>query len=58
MLANLTGLGRFLSYTDRGLVKEFGRHALDLSRQVRQESQEALEKCGRPVLHVDGPSVC
>jgi hypothetical protein len=58
MLANLTGLGRFLSYTGRGLVKEFGRHALELSRQVRQESQEAFEKSGRPVIHVEGPSVC
>jgi hypothetical protein len=36
MLANVTGLGRFLSYTDRGLVKEFGKHALDRRDGVKE----------------------
>ena len=58
MLANVTGLGRFLRATDRGLAKEFGKHALELSRQVRQESQQVIEKAGRPVVHLDSPSVC
>ena len=58
MLANLTGLGRFLGYTGRGLAKDFGRHALALSREVRQQAQAAFEASGRPVVHVDSPSVC
>jgi hypothetical protein len=58
MLANVTGLDRFLGYTGRGLRKEFGKHALELSRQVRQQSQQAFETSQRPVIHVDSPSVC
>jgi hypothetical protein len=58
MLANVTGLDRFLNATGRGLVKEFKEHALELSRQVRQQSQEAFERTGRPVVHLESPRVC
>src|SRR5665213_2116985 len=56
MLANVTGLGHFLSYTGR-LFKDFKQHALDLSRQVRGDSLKVAEDAGRPIEHVNGPSV-
>lgn len=56
MLANVTGLGRFLSYT-RHLLKDFGKYAHELSRQVRAASLAVAESAGRPVVHVNGPSV-
>jgi hypothetical protein len=57
MLANVTGLGRFLGYTGR-LLKDFAGHAHDLSRQVRAASLAVAESAGRPVQHLIGPSVC
>jgi len=57
MLANVTGLSRFLGYTGRWMVKDFGKYALELSQQVREESQKALESLNRPVVHVDNPNV-
>lgn len=56
MLANVTGLGRFLSYTGH-LFKDFGKYALELSRQVRGASLEVAESAGRPVVHLDNPLV-
>jgi hypothetical protein len=51
MLANVTGLFRFLCYRGR-LLKHFGDYALDLSRQVRAASLAVAEQAGRPA----GPS--
>lgn len=56
MLANTTGLFRFLGLTGR-LLKDFGAHALGLSRQVRADSLSAAEASGRPVVHLDSPAV-
>ena len=56
MLANVTGLGRFLSYTGH-LFKDFGKYALELSRQVRGESLAVAGSAGRPVVHLNDPSV-
>src|SRR5207248_144950 len=57
MLANVTGLGRFLSYTGR-LLKDFGKFALESSRIVREASLEVAEAAGRPVVHLPSASVC
>lgn len=57
MLANVTGLGRFLSGTDRGLCKDFRNHALAMSRQVVAGAKQAIEKTGRPLIPVDSPSI-
>src|SRR6267378_5735083 len=57
MLANVTGLANFLSYTGH-LFKDFGQYALQLSRQVRDASLGAAESAHRPVVHLDSPSVC
>lgn len=56
MLANVTGLCRFLSGTGRGLAKEFRVHAPEMSRQVREQSQRVMEEAGRPVIHLNNPS--
>jgi hypothetical protein len=56
MLANVTGLGRFLSST-RHLMKDFGKYAHELSQQVRAASLAVAESAGRPVVHLNGPSV-
>jgi hypothetical protein len=56
MLANVTGLDRFLNGQGRGLVKDFKEQALEFSRQVRGQSQEAFERTGRPVVHLQGPA--
>jgi hypothetical protein len=56
MLANVTGLGHFLSYTGH-LLKDFGSHALDLSRRVRAASLEVAQAAGRPIEHLRSPSV-
>lgn len=55
MLANVVGLGRFLSYTHH-LMKDFGGYAHELSRQVRAASLAVAEAAGRPVIHLNGPS--
>ena len=56
MLANVTGMFRFLCYT-RHLLKDFGAYAQQLSRKVRFESLARAEALGRPVVHLDSPSV-
>src|SRR5687767_11675777 len=55
MLANVTGMFRFLCYTGR-LLKDFGDYAQGLSRRVRADSLAAAESAGRPVVHLDSPS--
>jgi hypothetical protein len=57
MLANVKGLGNFLSYTGR-LLKDFKQHALNFSQQVRAASLQVAESAGRPVVHLDSPAVC
>jgi hypothetical protein len=57
MLANVAGLGNFLSYTGH-LFKDFGQYVQELSRKVRSASLAAAETAGRPVVHLDSPSVC
>jgi hypothetical protein len=56
MLANLTGMSSFLSYTGH-LLKDFGDYAQEVSRQVRAASLAAAETAGRPVVHLDSPLV-
>ena len=56
MLAHVTGLGLFLSYTGR-LFKDFGKYVVEQSRQVRAASLAAAEAAGRPVEHLMSPSV-
>lgn len=56
MLANVTGLSRFLCYTGH-LFKDFGQYALQLSRQVRAASLQVAESSGRPVQYLDSPSI-
>jgi hypothetical protein len=56
MLANVTGLSNFLSYTGH-LLKDFGQYALQLSREVRAASLAVVEAAGRPVVHLNGPSL-
>jgi hypothetical protein len=56
MLANLTGMNNFLSYT-RHKLKDFGDYAQQVSRQVRSASLEAAESAGRRVVHLDSPQV-
>ena len=56
MLANLTGMGRFLSYTGH-LLKDFGDYAQQVSRQVRNQSLAAAESAGRPVVHLNSALV-
>ena len=57
MLANVCGMGRFLSYTGR-LLKDFGTFVEQSSQMIRQASLEVAESSGRPVVHVRSPSVC
>jgi hypothetical protein len=54
MLANLTGMNRFLECT-RHRLKEFGEYAQQVSRQVRAASLAVAESAGRPVVHLDSP---
>jgi len=56
MLANAAGMFRFLCYTGH-LLKDFGTHALELSRRVRSASLARAEAVGRPVVHLNSPSV-
>jgi hypothetical protein len=55
MLANLTGMTRFLSYRGH-LFKDFGAYALQVSRRVRQEALAVVERVDRPVVHLDSPT--
>jgi hypothetical protein len=56
MLANLTGMNNFLSYTHHKL-KDFGDYAHQVSRQVRSASLEMAESTGRPVVPLDSPRI-
>jgi len=56
MLANVTGFFRFLCYTGH-LLKDFGKYALQTSRQVRQQALWAAESAGRPVISLDSPTI-
>jgi hypothetical protein len=58
MLANAAGLGRFLRFSGRRLLKDFGAHAEELSRRTRAGSLKVAEEAGRPVLHLQNPGVC
>jgi hypothetical protein len=58
MLAHVAGLWKFLSFTGRSYLKDFGAHAEALSRQVRAASLAAAEQTGRPVVHLASPGVC
>jgi hypothetical protein len=57
MLANVDGLGKFLSFTGR-LFKDFKHHAHSLSQQVREAALAVAQAANRPVVHLDSPSVC
>jgi len=54
MLANLTGMNNFLSYTHHKL-KDFGDYAQQASRQIRSASLEVAESAARRVVHLDNP---
>ena len=56
VLASVSGLNRFLSCTGH-LLKDFGDYALRLSREVRGASLAVAEAAGRPVEHLNGPSI-
>ena len=56
MLANAAGMFGFLCYTGH-LLKDFGAYALELSRKVRADSLARAQALGRPVVHLDSPSV-
>jgi hypothetical protein len=58
MLANVAGLWCFLRSTGRGLLKDFGRHAEELSQETRNRSLAVAEAAGRPVVHLQSPHVC
>jgi len=58
MLANVPGLWRFLRSTGRVLLKDFGGHAEELSRETRKQSLAVAESQGRPVVHLASPGVC
>lgn len=57
MLANVVGLGRFMSYGGT-LLKEFGHWAEGLSRQVREASLAVAQASGRPLEHLRSSSIC
>lgn len=57
MLANVTGMNRFLSYTGH-LLKDFGDYAYELSQQVRNASLQLAQTLGRPIVHLSSPRVC
>lgn len=56
MLANVTGLSRFLGYTGH-LFKDFGKYAHELSQQTRAASVAVAEATGRPIVPVSNPSI-
>jgi len=55
MLANLTGMTRFLSYRGH-LFKDFGKYAQETSRRVREQALAVVERADRPVVHLDSPT--
>jgi hypothetical protein len=56
MLANLTGMRRFLGYRGR-LLKDFASYAQETSRLVRKEALAVVEGAGRPVVHLESCSI-
>jgi hypothetical protein len=56
MLANVVGLGRFMSYTGR-LLKHFGQWAHESSQLVRAASLATAESVDRPVVHLASASI-
>ncbi|MGD0461261.1 MAG: hypothetical protein ABSB74_02115 [Tepidisphaeraceae bacterium] len=54
MLANLTGMMRFLCYTGH-LLKDFGKYARETSSRVRQQALAVVERADRPVIYLDSP---
>jgi hypothetical protein len=58
MLANVPGLWRFLRYTGRAFLKDFGKHAEELSQETRKQSLAVAEAQGWPVVHLQSPNVC
>ncbi len=56
MLANLTGMNRFLSYRGR-LLKDFAGYAKETSQLVRKEALAVVESAGRPVVHLESCSI-
>lgn len=57
MLANVEGLFKFFCYTGR-LLKHFKSYVHELSQRVRAASLETAQTSGRPVVHLDSPTVC
>jgi hypothetical protein len=58
MLANVPGLWQFLRSTGRVLLKDFGRHAEELSQATRDQSLAVAQAQGRPVEHLQSPNIC
>jgi hypothetical protein len=56
MLANLTGMSRFLEYRQHKL-KDFAGYAKQVSRQIRSASLAVAEGLGRAVVHLQSPMV-
>jgi hypothetical protein len=56
LLANVSGLRRFLSYTHH-LLKDFGKFAPECSRVIREASLEVARDQDRPVVHLPSPSI-
>jgi len=56
VLASVSGLKQFLSCKNH-LLKYFGDYTKRLSRDVREASQAVAEAAGRPVVHLNGPSI-
>jgi hypothetical protein len=57
MLANVVGMGRYLSYSGI-LLKEFGDYAKQVSAQVRKSSLALAESSQRPLEHLSSPHIC
>jgi hypothetical protein len=56
VLASVSGLCKFLKCTGH-LFKDFGKYAEKVSRMARSESLAVAEAAGRPVEHLNGPSI-
>lgn len=56
VLASVNGLCKFLKCTGH-LFKDFGKYAEKVSGTVRSQSLAVAEAAGRPVEHLNGPSI-
>jgi hypothetical protein len=56
MLCTLAGLMSFL-WSERVLLKDFGRWSQDLTHRVRRAGQEVMEEADRPVVYLSDPAV-